>query len=144
VVTEIGEGPNVKRLIVVAMGLALALALVGCSSGSSLTGKAWQWTSGTEAGTPMPGVVPDPSSYTATFNTDNSLNVKADCNNANGTYQSSGSTLTISFGVTTLAACPAGSLGSVFLAGLEKAASYAIASNVLTITLSDGGTMSFK
>ena len=58
----------------------------------------------------MPGVVPDPGSYTATFNTDGSINVKADCNNVNGTYTQTGSSLTISFGVTTLAACPSGSL----------------------------------
>jgi len=133
-----------KRIVAFLLISVMAVSACSSSSGSGLTGKAWQWQSGTDPGTPMPGVVPDPQNYTATFNTDGSINVKADCNNANGTYKQSGSSLTIAFGVTTLAACPSGSLSTAFLAGLEKAASYAIANDTLTITLSDTGTMSFK
>ena len=130
--------------VVVCMAVVLSIAACNSSSGSSLTGKAWQWTSGTDAGTPMPGVVPNPANYTATFNTDGTIAVKADCNNSSGTYRTSGSDLTIILGPTTLAACPAGSLSSVFLAGLPTAKSYTIANNALTITLADGGTMQFQ
>ncbi len=133
-----------KRIAAFLLISVMAISACSSSSGSGLTGKAWQWQASADPALPMPGVVPDPGSYTATFNTDGSINVKADCNNVNGTYKQTGSSLTISFGVTTLAACPSGSLDSIFLAGLEKAASYAIANDALTITLSDTGTMSFK
>ena len=135
-----------RRLMGLSLGLALVAMVAACSSGSSsfLTGKAWQWSSGTEPGTPMPGVVPDPTSYTATFNTDGSINVKADCNVSNGTYTSTSTALTITLGPTTLAQCSSASLSSVFLAALPKAASYVNNSGALVITLSDGGTMTFK
>jgi heat shock protein HslJ len=135
-----------KRHLTVA-GLALAIVLVAaCSSSSSsgLTGKAWQWSSGTEPGTPMPGVVPNPENYTATFNTDGTIKIKADCIDASGTYTTSGSNMTIALGPTTLPLCSAASLSTVFLAALPKAASYSIDSGALKITLSDTGTMTFK
>jgi heat shock protein HslJ len=136
-----------KRAILIPfLAVALALSMAACSSsgGSDLTGKAWQWSSGTEPGTPMPGVVPNPQQYTATFNSDSSIAVKADCNNATGTYKAASPNLTITLGPTTLAMCSADSLSSVFLAGLQKSSTYAISNGALTITLSDGGTMSFK
>jgi len=127
------------------LSVVVALAIAGCSSSSSgLTGKAWQWISGTEAGTPMPGVVPNPENYTATFNTDGTISVKADCNNSQGAYKTSNSSLTITLGATTQAMCPPGSLSTLFLAALPKASTYAISSNSLLITLSDGGTMTFN
>jgi heat shock protein HslJ len=135
-----------RGLVALGIGMALAIAVVACSSnsGSGLTGKAWQWTSGTEPGTPMPGVVPNPQNYTATFNTDGTIVVKADCIDSNGTYTTSSSTMTITLGPTTLPLCSADSLSSEFLAALPKAASYSIDSGALKITLSDTGTMSFK
>ena len=92
----------------------------------------------------MPGVVPDPTLYTATFNSDGTINVKADCIDAHGTYTTSSATMTITLGPTTLPECSSGSLSGLFLAALPKAASYAINSGTLTITLSDTGTMTFK
>jgi heat shock protein HslJ len=135
-----------RRLVTIGLALALVALLAACSSGSSsgLTGKAWQWTSGTDPGTPMPGVVPNPASYTATFVSDGSIDVKADCISSSGTYTSSAPTLTITLGPTTTVQCSPDSLAHVFLTGLQKAASYSINSGVLKITLSDGGTMSFN
>ena len=43
-----------------------------------------------------------------------------------------------------LVACPEGSMGDQYVAGLGNAASYAIANSQLTITLKDGGTLVFK
>jgi len=63
---------------------------------------------------------------------------------SNGTYTSTSTALTITLGATTLVACGSASLSTVFLAALPKAASYAINSGALVITLSDGGTMTFK
>ncbi|MFI5262077.1 MAG: hypothetical protein ACHQZR_05950, partial [Candidatus Limnocylindrales bacterium] len=78
-----------RHLTRLSLGIAIVALVAACSSGSGLTGKAWQWSSGTEPGSPMPGVVPDPASYTATFNSDGSINVKADCITSTGTYTSS-------------------------------------------------------
>jgi len=135
-----------RRLSTLVLVVSAAVAVVACNSnsGTGLTGKAWQWSSGTEPGTPMPGVVPNPAAYTATFNTDGSINVKADCNVSNGTYTTSAANLTIALGPTTLAQCSADSLSSIFLAALPKAATYSIENGALKITLSDTGTMSFK
>ena len=44
----------------------------------------------------------------------------------------------------TMALCPDGSLGDLFVVGLGNAASYAVADGVLTITLHDQGTLAFK
>ena len=44
----------------------------------------------------------------------------------------------------TTVACPDGSLADLFVLGLGNAASYAVASNQLTITLHDQGTLAFK
>jgi hypothetical protein len=44
----------------------------------------------------------------------------------------------------TLAACPPESLSSQYVEALGKAASYAVASGQLTITLTDEGTLVYK
>lgn len=134
-----------RTIAAAALALALAVSQAACGSGSSdLTGKSWQWVSSTQGGTPMPGVVPNPELYTATFNTDGSLAVKADCNNATGTYKASSGSLTITLGPATLAACATGSLSTVFLAALPRAASYTVSGGNLTITLSGGGSLALK
>ncbi len=46
-------------------------------------------------------------------------------------------------GASTMAMCPEGSLGDLFVLGLSNAASYAVADTGLTITLKDGGTLQF-
>jgi heat shock protein HslJ len=135
-----------RRLAALVLGLAVAFAVVACSSnsGSGLTGKAWQWTSGTEPGTPMPGVVPNPENYTAMFDTDGTIKVKADCIDSSGTYTTSSSNMTIALGPTTLPLCSHDSLSNEFLAALPKAAAYSIDAGALKITLSDTGTMTFN
>jgi len=134
-----------RAILAPILSLVLAVSLAACgSSGSDLTGKAWQWSSGTEPGTPMPGLVPNPEQYTATFGTDGTVSVKADCNSASGTYKASSPSLTIALGPTSTAQCAPGSLSAVFLAALPKASTYAVAGGALTVTLSDGGTMTLK
>jgi heat shock protein HslJ len=125
--------------------LAAGILVAACGSGSSLTGKTWQLTAITEKTPAFQGVVPaaEQSKYTVTFNSDGSFNATADCNQVAGTYTTSGSNLTITLGPSTLVACPEGSFGDLFAHGLGQAASYAIANDQLTITLQDGGTMTF-
>ena len=134
------------RLFIGILALAVSgLLLAGCqsSSGSGLTGKTWQWTASTTKVPASQSVVPDPENYTITFNTDGTFAAKADCNQVSGGYTASGSDLTITPGPTTLMACPEGSMDSLFLEGLGKAASFTISGSDLTITDSDEGTMQF-
>ena len=81
--------------------------------------------------------------YTVTFNSDGTYSASADCNQVSGKYTTSGSSITIEPGAMTMMACPEGSLGDLFANGLTQATTYAIANNVLTLTLKDGGTMTF-
>jgi heat shock protein HslJ len=131
----------------IVLALATVLLVVACSSssGSGLTGKAWQWTASTTKVPASQSVVPDPENYTLTFNTDGSFSAKVDCNNMSGTYTTTSSGgLTITPGPMTLAACGPDSLSDIYVAGLMQAKSYAISNSQLTITLADEGTMTFK
>ncbi len=136
-----------KRLILIALALGMAAMLVACGGSSSgLTGKTWHLTAITEKVPAFQGVIPaaDQSKYTITFNTDGTFNAKADCNNVAGSYKTSGSNgLTITPGPSTLAFCGETSFDQQFVAGLSQAASYTASGNDLTITLADGGTMTF-
>ena len=52
--------------------------------------------------------------------------------------------MTITPGPMTMMACPEGSFADQYIVGLGKTDSYAIASDVLTLNQSDGGTLTFK
>lgn len=123
---------------------ALSLVLAACG-GSGLTGKTWQLTAITEKQPAFQGVVPeaDQVRYTITFNSDGTYNATADCNVVNGAYTTSGSSITIEPGASTLMACPEGSLGGVFADGLIQASTYKVDGDSMTLTLKDGGTMVF-
>lgn len=136
-----------KKITLIALGIAAVILVAACSGGSNLTGKSWQLTAITEQVPAFQGVVPadEQSNYTIEFNSDGTFNAKADCNNMSGTYTTTSSNgLTIVLGPSTLVACPEGSLAPQYVAGLGNAASYAIADGQLTITLADGGTLQFK
>ncbi len=136
-----------RKLVLIALTVAATIVLAACSgSGSSnLTGKTWQLTAITEKVPAFQGVVPaaEQAKYTIVFNTDGTFNATADCNLVSGTYKTSGSNLTLSMGPSTLVACPEGSFGDLYAHALANAASYAIANDQLTITLKDGGTLTF-
>jgi len=108
----------------------------------TLTGVTWQWVSLAD---PMGNIdVPMPEQYTVTFLEDNTVNIKADCNNASGSYSVDGGTITIVIGPMTLAACPPDSLSDQFVRDLGFAATYFFADDQLLIDMmADGGTMTF-
>jgi heat shock protein HslJ len=136
-----------KRVTLAVLAMAAILLVAACSGGSSLTGKTWQLTAITEQVPAFQGVVPadEQANYTIEFKTDGTFTSKADCNTVNGTYTTtSDGGLTIVLGPSTLVACPEGSMAPQFVSGLGNAQSYAIADNALTITLTDGGTATFK
>jgi heat shock protein HslJ len=133
----------------VAVALASVALLVACGPNSaSLSGKTWQLTSVTVTGTGSvmpPGVhsVADQLRYTITFNDDGTFNAVADCNNVGGSYTTSGNSITITPGPSTLVACGEDSYGDAFVAALGQATTYAVGKNVLTLTLSGGGSLTF-
>lgn len=110
---------------------------------TALQSTPWQWISHLDQATGVTSI-PDPQNYMVTFMADGSIQVKADCNNAGGTYATNGDSLTIALGPTTLAACPDGSRSEQFLVLLDSAAKYAITDNQLRIDLiADGGNLTF-
>jgi heat shock protein HslJ len=119
------------------------------SPSSSLTGQPWALSAVTGKTPAFQGVVPDyqQPDYTITFNTDGTYSGTAACNQIAGTYTTSGDSLTIAAGASSLAYCPqiAGDtdFGAIFAHSLTEAATYAVTNDTLTITLTDGGTMTF-
>ena len=133
-------------LLALAIGATAILAACGGSNSSALTGKNWQLTAITEKVPAFQGVIPpaDQSKYVITFNTDGTFNGTADCNQIAGTYKTTGASgLAITPGISTMAMCADGSFDALFVHGLGRAKSYAIANDTLTITLNDEGTMTF-
>ena len=132
--------------IVVFASVAL---LAACSpSTDKLIGTIWKLTAVTLTGSGSnlpPGVVPvaDQARYTITFNDDGTFQAQADCNTVGGSYTTSGNSMTIQPGPSTLVACPADSYGDAFVAALGQVATFAVGNSVLTLTLSDGSSMTF-
>ena len=136
-----------RKLVLIVFVISATLVATGCSSGSSLTGKTWQWTAMTTTAPTSQSVIPDADqqNYTIEFKSDGTFASKADCNQVSGSYVATASNgLTITPGPSTLVACPEGSLGTVFIAALSTAANYAITGGVLTITTMDASTLTFK
>ena len=141
-----------RRLLFFVLMVSAALILGACSTtGSGLTGKTWQLTAITESVPAFQGVVPeaDQANYTIEFLADGTFSAKADCNQVSGTFvtadpAAASGDLQIVLGPSTLAMCPEGSLSDMYVAGLGRAQSYAVANSELTITLEDGGTLAFK
>ncbi|MEI2756021.1 MAG: alpha/beta fold hydrolase [Chitinophagaceae bacterium] len=102
----------------------------------------WQWVSFTSPTETFE--VETPASYTVTFNSDASLAIVADCNNAAGSYQGEGGKLTIEIGPMTAAACPPDSRSDQFVKLLGNGALYFFQDGNLHIDLAaDGGTLVF-
>jgi len=102
----------------------------------------WQWVSYTN---PVEQYqIEDPENYVLTFNADGTVNIKADCNNAMGSYTAGSSSITIEVGPATLALCPGESRGEDFVKYLGSAAIYFFEDGHLFIDLmADGGTLEF-
>jgi heat shock protein HslJ len=119
------------------------------SAGSSLTGQPWALSAVTGKTPAFQGDVPayQQPDYTITFNTDGTYAGTAACNQIAGTYKTSGDSLTIAAGASTLAFCPQvggdSDFGTIFAHSLTAADTYAVTNDTLTITLTDGGTMTF-
>ena len=120
-------------------------AAASTSASSSLTGRPWALSAVTGKTPAFQGVVPayQQPDHTVTFNTEGTYSGTAACNHISGTYKTSGNALTIAAGASTLAFCPDSDFATIFAHSLTKAATYAVTSDTLTVTLADGGTMTF-
>ena len=77
-----------------------------------------------------------------TFKDDGTVDIKADCNDASGTYTLDGANVTIEVGAATLAACPGDSRSEQFLQLLGDAAQMLPLNGQLYISLkTEGSTM---
>ena len=113
---------------------------------AELVGQEWQLVAVTQQVPAFQGVVPpaDQSRYTITFADDGTFSAQVDCNQLAGTYTASADgSMTISAGPMTMAMCPEGSLGDLYLVALANASGWAVEAGVLNLTLDDGGTMEF-
>ncbi|MCB0209582.1 MAG: META domain-containing protein [Anaerolineae bacterium] len=109
----------------------------------ALTASTWQWVGLTD---PQQQVeIASPADYTLTFLSDGTIQIKADCNQATAAYTTAaGGSLTITPGISTLAACPEGSRSEELMQKLGAAAIYFMQDGNLFIDLmADGGTLKF-
>jgi heat shock protein HslJ len=84
----------------------------------------WQWVKSTDNNGKVTEVK-QPEKYTLQFFlADGKVAVKADCNNAAGSFTADAHTLSITLGPTTAAACPPGSLSDQFLKELGEVQTY--------------------
>ena len=110
---------------------------------ASLTSTPWEWVSTTD---PVNGTVAvnDPSRYVILFNEDGTAYIKADCNNVQATYVVDGNNISIAAGPSTMMACPADTLDSVFLQQLSQVSTYFLNGGSLYMEMpADAGTMQF-
>jgi heat shock protein HslJ len=104
----------------------------------------WQWVKSTD-NSGKETKVGQPDKYTLQFFVaDGKLAVKADCNNAAGSFTADGHNLSINLGPMTLAACPPGSLSDQYLKELGEVQSYLFEGNDLIMGWKmDSGSMRF-
>lgn len=108
----------------------------------ALTRETWEWVNFTDPTQQFE--VSDPENYTVEFQLDGVLNVKADCNNAFGSYTVDGSSLNIEIGPMTMVMCGPESRSDEFIQNLGFAAIYFFEDGELFIDLiADGGTIGF-
>lgn len=123
--------------------LAAAEAAQLAAMAAGIKANPWKWTS--YSSTSEEVTVETPASYVVTFNDDGTLDFKADCNDASGTYTLDGVNVAIQVGAATLAAlraCPDDSRSEQFLQLLGDAAQLLPIEGKLYVTLkTEGSTM---
>jgi hypothetical protein len=140
-----------------AQSSAIASAQPGASPPADLVGKVWMLTAITELTPAFQSVVPaaEQANYTIEFKADGMFAAKADCNQLAGTYEvhrgdsspgplePGGGSISILPGPSTLAACPPGSMGDLYIIGLGDLSSFTLERGQLILTLANGGKLVF-
>ena len=114
----------------------------GVGNPAALTGTTWMWIGFTSPNDQL--AVETPTNYSLVFQQDGIVNITADCNNAQGSYQAAGQSLKVQVGPVTGETCPSGSRGDEFIQYLGSAAAYSIQDGNLSVDLAaEGGTLIF-
>jgi heat shock protein HslJ len=79
--------------------------------------------------------VPNPESYTLTFNPDSTFSFQADCNSGSGTYMVDGNGLRLDLGAVSEADCGPDSLSNQYLALLSTVESFEFEGDRLVLRL---------
>lgn len=121
---------------------AAANTPVNSGSQAGLSGTTWTWIGFTSPNEQV--AVESPANYSLVFQRDGSLDITADCNTGQGSYQGQGQSIQIQLGSMTMAMCPPGSRSDQLIQYLGSAASYSVQDGSLYIDLAaEGGTMVF-
>jgi len=115
------------KITSISVFLAVLLLASACTPAAApaqtnpIQGIVWQWTSLTDSSKGQTTPVPQPENYTITFNTNGTVEGKADCNNFSGTYsQENGFSIKIT--TSTMAYCGDASLDQQYLKLLSEVA----------------------
>jgi len=129
-------------LVTAADGVLLA-AFQATDEGLEIVGVVWKWVQTLESNDTK-RIPDDPSKYTLEFLPDGKVSIEADCNQGSGTYTINGQQISIEILITTLAACPPGSLEQEYIADLNAAVIYFTQDGDLYLDMKfDTGTMKF-
>ena len=124
-----------------ALGM-LMIWVTSCSTGTSPS-ELWETQGVWELQAIGSTAIPDPANYTLQFSEDGRVQIRADCNNCIGDYETNGNAITIGPLGCTRAFCGADSFFDEFVAGLESASSFVRRGDTLELTSSEG-VMSFR
>ncbi len=142
VLDQIMQGINIAGVAGIAPGNAPGASQPPAGS-NDIVGPTWKMQSITgPTGTSIP--VPTPDTYTLQLQPDGMATLRADCNQAGASYEISGNLIRFELGPATLAACPPGSLDTLFLQAIDSAASFAVRGGQLLLTLEDGSIVTFN
>ena len=115
----------------------------GAPDTEDFTGVVWKWQQ-SRYNNDQQSVPDDPSGYTVIFNTDGTLNIRADCNRGGGSYSIESKRISIEVTHTTRAMCPPESLDKAFIKDLNASKIYFFSDGNLYVDLKyDTGTMKF-
>ena len=104
----------------------------------------WKWEQFQDQSDEGNITVDDPDRYTLVFRTDGTVEVQADCNAISGTFTRDGSSLQITLGPSTMAACGENSLDSQFVEKLGAVGAFVMEDGKLVLNLmADAGNMVF-
>jgi heat shock protein HslJ len=135
-----------KKSIILTPFLLLIFLLAACSSGlpNEMLNTTWEWQQLVETEPAAQSVVPDSENYTIVFTPDDIYNAKADCNMLSGGYETSGDSLTLLPGPSTLVECGPESSYDIYVGFLSQVDGYALEDDRLVLTFGGGaGQMVF-
>jgi len=137
-----GQG-EYSRLLLAPATVSAAAPAPGerITSVAELTAVPVQWRSFTDPTQQFD--IANPQNYTIAFNPDGTVNIKADCNNARGTYTADDSgSLTIEIGPMTKAMCPPNSRSDEFVQKLGFVRNFFMENGFVYLDMmADGGTL---